>query len=41
MLGTLSILAPNRTPAYNAFELGKDAANFVSSFFGSAHVFDA
>jgi hypothetical protein len=41
MLGTLSILAPNRTPAYNAFELGKDAANFVSLFLGSAHVFDA
>lgn len=38
ILGTFSILAPNRTPADNAYEMGKEAANFVSSLFGSAPV---
>jgi hypothetical protein len=38
MLGTFSILAPNRTPADNAYEMGKEAANFVSLVFGSAPV---
>lgn len=33
MLGTFSILAPNKTPADNAYEVGKDAANFVSLLF--------
>ena len=38
MLGTFSILAPNKTPADNAFEVGRDAANFVSLLFGHAPV---
>jgi len=30
-LGTFSILAPNKTPAENVYEVGRDTARFVSS----------
>lgn len=33
-LGTFSVLAPNRTPADNAYEVGQDTANFVSRLDG-------
>ena len=32
-LGTFSILAPNKTPAENVYEVGRDTARFVSNYF--------
>ena len=33
-LGSFTVLAPNRTPADNAYEVGQDTANFVSKVCG-------